>query len=522
MRTVKICPMGDSLTEGDGNGSAYRYALFRYLYEDGVDFAFVGGQKSGDIRLPERYAHHAGYCGYLIGDDALEPGNSLRAVLAQARGEAAQGDVFIAQEDNDTATLSTAEAVRQADIILLLIGTNDFGHNRDLDRITERYDRLLETLFTANPTVTVYAGVDYDHYGYPPDDKHMSLVRHLLELDTDAYRAAHGWDLRIVDLCEPGSLRQTNAYADRPLDDGHPMPRGNEKLARIWEAAILPQVRRLNAQDGVSLPVKAVTGIEADLPETLALRPCEGKCLHAVAVPQDATVPTLLWSSTYPAVASVDDYGIVTAHEGGTTRIYATTLDGHFTAQTTVFVAGRPIDRAAGMDEVFADDFSDPAHWTGDTDCSLKTHLHEFYAYWKEPDGHIAARQTVSLRGRMWMEFTHQTANGKWHDDNLDGIYTQVRVGNIALRFLDSAAYICLLENGQPLGFFRDLPHAAVHQVFGLDWQGHTLTLYRDNEAVLTVTTASVPAENGGEVGIDWQKSNIQNRLFDLRIYTAD
>ncbi len=519
-RTVKICPLGDSLTEGDGNGSAYRYALFRRLYEDGADFTFIGGQKSGDIRLPERYAHHGGYCGYTIGDDELKPGNSLRAVLADTQGQIKQGDVFVTPQDVDPSTLTTAQAVEQADIILLLIGANDFGQKLDLEHINDRFDRLLETVFGMNPNVTVYAGVDYDHHTYAPDDRHMPFIHHLMTFDTAAYRAKYGWDLRIVDLCEPGSCRMYKCFADFPLDDGHPRPCGNEKLAAVWEAAILPQVRELNSRDGFRLPATPVTGIESDLPQTLTLRPCEGKRLCATAVPAEATVGSVLWHSTYPAVASVDDYGIVTAHKGGTTRIYAATLDGHFTAATTVFVKGQPLDRSAGMQCVFEDDFSDAARWTGEPLHVIKSDLHEFYAYWREPNGHLAATQKAVLRDRMWMEFVHMTANGKNHGDDLDGIYTQVRVGNIAIRFLDSSAYICLLEGNKPLGYFHDLPHAAIHQSYGIMWDRNTLTLYRENEAVLTVSTDTCPADNSGEIGIDWHQSNIQDRLFDIRLYT--
>ena len=53
--------MGDSLTEGDGNPSAYRYPLFERLFKAGADFRFVGPSSSrDDVRLPALYNHHGG------------------------------------------------------------------------------------------------------------------------------------------------------------------------------------------------------------------------------------------------------------------------------------------------------------------------------------------------------------------------------------------------------------------------------------------------------------------------------
>ena len=66
---AKIFLTGDSITEGDGNASAYRYALFKKLWEAGAAFTFLGPNTSGDLRLPTAYYPHGGYCGITIGSD---------------------------------------------------------------------------------------------------------------------------------------------------------------------------------------------------------------------------------------------------------------------------------------------------------------------------------------------------------------------------------------------------------------------------------------------------------------------
>lgn len=58
--------------------------------------------------------------------------------------------------------------------------------------------------------------------------------------------------------------------------------------------------------------------------------------LTADVQPADAADKTVTWSSSNPAVAAVDEQGLVTVHAAGTAVITATTKDGGFTAACTV------------------------------------------------------------------------------------------------------------------------------------------------------------------------------------------
>jgi GH43 family beta-xylosidase/uncharacterized protein YjdB len=61
--------------------------------------------------------------------------------------------------------------------------------------------------------------------------------------------------------------------------------------------------------------------------------------LTADVKPADAADKTVTWSSSNPAVAAVDEQGLVTVHAAGTAVITATTKDGGFTAACTVSVS---------------------------------------------------------------------------------------------------------------------------------------------------------------------------------------
>lgn len=493
--TVKICPIGDSLTEGDGNGSAYRYELFRMLYGEGVDFAMVGHRRTGDTRLPDRYAAHSAYCGYVIGDDELHPYHSIRRGIVQDGGD---------------------QAIKQADIILLFIGTNDIHQKIDLEHIGDRFERLLDTIYELNPSVTVYAGLHYSRYHHAEDSDWWLLPKYLLSINTADYRAKNGRDLRIVDL-GGGQHRLAEYFGDQPIDDGHPSLAGNRKLAASWAQAILPQIRELNAKEGETLSTIHVTGLDSQMPDSLSLRPCQSVTLRASALPDNATVPNVQWYSSHSNVATVDDYGIVHAIRPGTTRIFAVTMDGNFHASTTVYVSGTPITLCDGMNLLYENNFSDAGTWSGDTNNIIRTDLREFYAYWRNQDGCITANSAIQVHRRMLLEFTHMTAISQNPENLHAAMYTQVALDDVAIRFCISDRTIQLVQNDVVLAQFEQNPRIAAHATYSLLIDGEKATLYRENEVLLTAIIS--PFSKELQLSIKWQHSSIPDRLYDIRVY---
>jgi uncharacterized protein YjdB len=89
-----------------------------------------------------------------------------------------------------------------------------------------------------------------------------------------------------------------------------------------------------------------VAGVSLDR-DTLYLPVGKYDTLIANIYPENADVTTVLWSSSDELVATVDRHGVVTAVAPGTAIISVTTLDGGFTAESTVYVA------SAGNDHLF-------------------------------------------------------------------------------------------------------------------------------------------------------------------------
>lgn len=83
----------------------------------------------------------------------------------------------------------------------------------------------------------------------------------------------------------------------------------------------------------------AVTDVTLDETEiNLVIQSVDTAQLIATIVPDDATIPGVIWSSEDEDIATVDQTGLVTAVSKGTTTITVTTIDGEFTAECQVSV----------------------------------------------------------------------------------------------------------------------------------------------------------------------------------------
>ncbi|MGG3886750.1 Ig-like domain-containing protein [Brevibacillus panacihumi] len=80
-----------------------------------------------------------------------------------------------------------------------------------------------------------------------------------------------------------------------------------------------------------------VTGVKLDQ-DSLKLLVGETQKLKATVQPNDATNQAVIWSSSHPKVASVDEDGVVTAHKAGEATITVTTADGKKTDTAAITV----------------------------------------------------------------------------------------------------------------------------------------------------------------------------------------
>lgn len=114
-RTLRVMPIGDSLTEGGGVGGhvSYRADLYERLVEEGYSVDFVGSQKDPAPGVPDR--DNEGHGGFTIGPDTNK---------FCARGF--DGTTTCNEEtSNISDNVDGWLAAAKPDVVLLLIGVND-------------------------------------------------------------------------------------------------------------------------------------------------------------------------------------------------------------------------------------------------------------------------------------------------------------------------------------------------------------------------------------------------------------
>ena len=102
-------------------------------------------------------------------------------------------------------------------------------------------------------------------------------------------------------------------------------------------------------QQGINAPI-AVTGVtlagcNPDTPLTIG----QTRQLTATVLPENATNRVVAWSSSNSNIATVNNYGFVTAVTAGTATITATTADGGKIATCVVAIVACNIDNPAGV-----------------------------------------------------------------------------------------------------------------------------------------------------------------------------
>ncbi len=197
---------------------------------------------------------------------------------------------------------------------------------------------------------------------------------------------------------------------------------------------------------GSLIPVTSVTLSHS----SLSLNDTKSATLTATVLPDNATFSKVTWSSDNPQIASVDQYGTVTAHSGGTAIITATTKgENGMSASCEVTVTSQGITTGAiAINEIQTaniDRFIDPSFnyggWielynTTDTPINLN------YMYVSDDETNLT-KHNIGLRGTLpakgyhvlWFDHYHHTYAPAQIDFKLDfdggTIYLSDSQGNL-------------------------------------------------------------------------------------------
>ncbi len=217
-RPLSLLCMGDSITDGFLLSGGYRNTLCALLEQNGLAgrVRLIGPNCSGTGYSP----FHAGFTGF-----AVEP--------------IAEADSATGARDGILPLVPSVAARFPADVIFLMIGTNDILSRYDLPRFGERLRRLTDALLDAHAackalclaTLPAIDGAVCPYVNpqcYPADavDRAVADCNAQITALAAAYRAA-GRPVRLADI--HGALTKDD------LQDGvHPSAAGYEKIGRFW------------------------------------------------------------------------------------------------------------------------------------------------------------------------------------------------------------------------------------------------------------------------------------------------
>ena len=214
--TLKILPVGDSITDGGQLPGGYRTTLWNSFKASNLSVDFVGSLSNGPNSLGDK--DHEGHSGWRIDEIA----NSINGWLN----------------------------TQQPDIITLMIGTNDILDDFDVSAAPARLSLLIDQITNLYPNTHLLVA------SIPPiSDATInqrvsafnSTIPNIVSTKSD-----QGKKVTFVDISSKLNLSDL-------IDGIHPNEVGYNKIAQAWESAILSTTSQT--------PIVSITATDADASE---------------------------------------------------------------------------------------------------------------------------------------------------------------------------------------------------------------------------------------------------------------
>ena len=226
---LKIMPLGDSITLGDGSsaGSGYRFPLYARLNPLAPSCQFVGASSVSPGALPATpldQRTHNGRESYSCNDlnHNLDGLDSATFNLYGGAGRDPNGGYWL------TGGNGTGRNPVYPDAILLLVGANDINRV-GMTGVQARIEALLTKITTLRPAARVFLARITPYLSYPTD---VATFNGLIDTVGANFQAV-GKNITVVDL-------NTNFPADGLSGDGvHPSDAGYTWMADRWYDALL-------------------------------------------------------------------------------------------------------------------------------------------------------------------------------------------------------------------------------------------------------------------------------------------
>jgi lysophospholipase L1-like esterase len=190
---IRIMPLGASITKGVPIPGGYRSPLYHLLTNANYTVDYVGTQR-GSTLAPLPDVDHEGHIGYRL--DHIDAGFT-----------------------------AWADQVADPDIIVLLVGSNDFSQNQDLQNITNRLDHLISRITQNRPQARLIVCNLFLRTDYPDLNQQARTIYNPFVPAIVARHAARGEQVWSLDL------QDALVAEDLTADGLHPNQIGYNKVA---------------------------------------------------------------------------------------------------------------------------------------------------------------------------------------------------------------------------------------------------------------------------------------------------
>lgn len=458
-KNVRIACIGDSITQGSGTYSGYRYYLYRDLISNGATFTYVGSERSADPRLPSDYQAHGGYGGAFIGPNTDGKNRSTYDHLGNYLGSG-------------------------ADIALVMIGHNNYFHRIDVDNISEVYSNFVRRICELSPGITVYcATIVNSAQGTAPDTEKgydENGINKLLP-SIVAGLCQEGLDVRFVDLRAKTNLSGEAGDFDSG-DNTHPNEQGQEKMASVWCDAILDQVLEINDK-GDSSAAKVIRPSSIKLSDDKASVFTGNKVrLSATVKPSDAKCTGVIWESSDESVATVDTFGLVSGVKSGTATITAKTIDGGIAATCEVTVSKD--ENAPKYKTLVSEQFTREA-WEGDEAAGFSGG--GWYRYFPGGSAKTVTTKTAYDAGSNFMvNMAYAAEQNVGISTTNPAYYVSFAYGDYELRVHNCGGTVKLFKNGIEVAS-KTTEYKLKRHLYGIAYKDGKITVHCDYETLFSV-----------------------------------
>ena len=222
-QTLKILPLGDSITHAEINRASYRYPLWKQLIDAEIKFDFVGSMDTQlstyskgtpphpDYKSQSFDPDHEGHFGWQINEivNGREPNNGTGS------GKLAQ---WLADYDFD--------------IALVHLGTNDAFYRKPNARVADELSKLIEILRQDNPKAIILLAQVIPTSRKPAD---ALAVENMNKVIPSVAKAMNTTDSPVILVDQFSSFDASS----ETYDGVHPNAAGEEKIAAQWFEAII-------------------------------------------------------------------------------------------------------------------------------------------------------------------------------------------------------------------------------------------------------------------------------------------